>query len=55
MMMSSSQNKGLHDNYSTPPTKDPQEGKTEAVIAVMRGNPRMVATTTIVTSTISKN
>ncbi len=27
MMMSPSQNKGIHANYSTPPNKDPPEGK----------------------------
>ncbi len=36
-MTSSSQNKGIHVNYSTPTKKDPLEGKTMAVIAVMRG------------------
>jgi hypothetical protein len=39
-MMSSSQSKGIHNNYSTPTTKDPPEGKTKAVIAVMRGKPK---------------
>jgi hypothetical protein len=34
---SSSQNEGLYINYSTPTNKDPPEGKTSAVIAVMRG------------------
>jgi hypothetical protein len=34
---SSSQNKELHVNYCTPTSKDPPEGKTTAVIAVMRG------------------
>jgi hypothetical protein len=37
MMTSSSQNKGLHVNYSTLTNKDPPDGKTTAVIAVMRG------------------
>jgi hypothetical protein len=36
---SSSQNKKLHVNYSTPPNKDPPEGKTTTVITVMRGKP----------------
>ncbi len=36
-MMSSSQNKGIHVNYITPTNKDLPEGKTTAVIAVMRG------------------
>jgi hypothetical protein len=40
MLTSSSQNKEVHDNYSTPTTKDPPEGKTMAVIAVMRGKPK---------------
>ncbi len=40
MMMSSSHNKGTHVNYSTPTDKDPPEGKTTAVIAVMRGKPK---------------
>jgi hypothetical protein len=38
-MLSSSQSKDLHDNYSTPTTSIPPEGKTTAVIAVMRGKP----------------
>ncbi len=38
-MMSSSQNEGLHVSYSTPTNKDLPEGKTNAVIAVMRGKP----------------
>jgi hypothetical protein len=40
MMTSSSQSKGIHVNYSTPINKDPPEGKTTAVIAVMRGKPK---------------
>jgi hypothetical protein len=40
MLMSSSQNEEVHDSYSTPNTKDPPEGKTPAVIAVMRGKPK---------------
>ncbi len=39
-MISSSQNKGIHVNFSTPTNKDPLEGKTMAVIAVMRGEPK---------------
>jgi hypothetical protein len=39
-MTSSSQNEGLHVNYSTPTNKDPPEGKTTAVIEVMRGIPK---------------
>ncbi len=40
MLTSSSQCKDVHDNYSTPTTSNPPEGKTTAVIAVMRGNPK---------------
>jgi hypothetical protein len=40
MMTSSSQNKGIHVNYSTSTNKDPPEGKTTAIIAVMRGEPK---------------
>jgi hypothetical protein len=40
MLTSSSQNKGTHVDYSTPPNKDPPESKTTAVIAVMRGKPK---------------
>jgi hypothetical protein len=36
MTMSSSQNKGIHVNCSTPTNKDPPKGKSMAVIAVMR-------------------
>jgi hypothetical protein len=38
--MSPSQSKDVHDNNSTPTTSNPPEGKTTAVIAVMRGNPK---------------
>ncbi len=38
--MSPSQNKDVHDNNSTPIVSNPPEGKTTAVIAVMRGNPK---------------
>jgi hypothetical protein len=38
--MSSSQNEGLHVNYSTHTNKDPPEGKTTAVIVVMKGKPK---------------
>jgi hypothetical protein len=37
---SSIQNKGVHINDSTSTRKDPSEGKTTAVIAVMRGKPK---------------
>jgi hypothetical protein len=40
MLMSSCQNEEVHDSYSTLTTKDPPEGKTTAVIAVMRGKPK---------------
>jgi hypothetical protein len=40
IVTSSSQNKGVHINYSTPTCKDPPEGKTTAVIAVIRGKPK---------------
>jgi hypothetical protein len=40
MMMSSSQNKELLNNNSILPKKDPPEGKTTAIIAVMRGKPK---------------
>jgi hypothetical protein len=40
MLTSSSQSKDVHDNYSTPTTSNPLEGKITAVIAVMRGNPK---------------
>jgi hypothetical protein len=54
MMTSSGQNKGMYVYYSAPTNKDPPEGKTTAVIAVMRGKPKMVATAPAVTSTTSK-
>jgi hypothetical protein len=40
MMKVSNQNKGIHDKYSTPTTKDPPEGKTTAVIAVTMSKPK---------------
>ncbi len=40
VMMSISQNKGIHVKYTLPTNKDPPEGKTTAVIAVMRGKPK---------------
>ncbi len=39
-MTSSSQNKELLNNHSILPKKDPPEGKTTAIIAVMRGKPK---------------
>ncbi len=38
MMTSSIQNKEIRVNHSTPIKKNPPEGKTTAVVAVMRGN-----------------
>jgi hypothetical protein len=40
MLMSSSQSKDENNNYSTPTTSYPPEGKTTAEIAVTRGNPQ---------------
>jgi hypothetical protein len=40
MLMSPSQREDVHDNNSTPTTSNPPEGKTTAVITVMRGNPK---------------
>jgi hypothetical protein len=40
MLMSPSQSKTGHDNNSAPTASNPPEGKTTAVIAVMRGNPK---------------
>ncbi len=40
MMTSSSQSKEIHSNNSILPKKDPPEGKTTAIIAVMRGKPK---------------
>jgi hypothetical protein len=40
MLMSPSQSEDVHDNSSTPTTSNPPEGKTTAVIAVMKGNPK---------------
>jgi hypothetical protein len=39
-LTSPSQSKDLHNNNSTPTASNPLEGKTRAVIAVMRGNPK---------------
>jgi hypothetical protein len=39
-MTSPSQSKDVHDNYNTPTASNPPEGKTSAVIAVMRSNPK---------------
>jgi hypothetical protein len=39
-LMSPSQIKDVHNNNSTPTTSNPLEGKTTAVVTVMRGNPK---------------
>jgi hypothetical protein len=40
MMTSSSQKEGILKKKSTLPNKDPPEGKTTAIVAVMRGRPK---------------
>jgi hypothetical protein len=40
MLTSPSQSEDVHNNNSIPTTSNPPEGKTTAVIAVMRGNPK---------------
>jgi hypothetical protein len=40
MLTSSSQNKEIHSNHSILPKTDPPEGKTAAIIAVMRDEPK---------------
>jgi hypothetical protein len=40
MLTSPSQSEDVHVNNSTPTTSNPPEGKTTAVVAVMRGNPK---------------
>ncbi len=40
MLMPPSQSKDVHDNNSTHIASSPPEGRTTAVIAVMRGNPK---------------
>jgi hypothetical protein len=40
MLTSPSQSKEEHVNHSTPTASNPSEGKTTAVITVMRGNPK---------------
>ncbi len=40
MMMSSSQKEGILQKKSTLPNKDPPEGKTITIVAVMRGKPK---------------
>jgi hypothetical protein len=41
MLRSPSQSKDVHNNNSTPTASNSPEGKTTAVIAVMRGNPKV--------------
>jgi hypothetical protein len=40
MMASSSQKDKIHKKYSIIPNKDPSEGRTTAIVAVMRGRPK---------------
>jgi hypothetical protein len=40
MLTSPSQSKDVHVNHSTPSASNPSEGRTTAIIAVMRGNPK---------------
>ncbi len=40
MLMSPSESEYVHVNHSTPTASNPSEGRTTAVIAVMRGNPK---------------
>jgi hypothetical protein len=40
MLMSPNKSKDVHVNNSTPTASNPTEGRTTAVIAVMRGNPK---------------
>jgi hypothetical protein len=40
MLTSPSRSEDVHDNYSTPITSNPPEGKTTEVIAVMKGSPK---------------
>jgi hypothetical protein len=57
MLTSSSQPEEIHSNHSILPKKDPPEGKTTAIIAVMRGKPKdgYHHHRTAVTSTTNKN
>jgi hypothetical protein len=40
MLTSPSKREGVHVNHSTPTAPNPSEGRTTAVIDVMRGNPK---------------
>ncbi len=55
MMTSSSQKDGILKKKSILPNKDPPEGRTNPVVAVMRGRPNIVTTANAVTSTTNKN
>jgi hypothetical protein len=50
-MTLSTQNKELQVKYSTPLKKNPPDGKTTAVVAVIRGNSKHVTTTNAVAVT----
>jgi hypothetical protein len=54
MMTSSTQNESNKVSHSTLVKEDPPEGKTTAVVAVMRANRSMVATANAVTSTTKR-
>ncbi len=55
MMTSSSQKGKILKKNSITPNKDPPEGRTTAIVAVMRGRPNHGTTASAVTSTINKN
>ena len=55
MMTSSNKMKGILKEKSTLLNKDPPEGKTTAIAAVMRGRPKHAHHRKAVTSTTSKN
>jgi hypothetical protein len=55
MMTSSDQMGKLLKKKNVTPNKDPPEGKTTAIVAVMRGRPRIVTTANAVTSTTKEN
>jgi hypothetical protein len=55
MMTSSSQKEGILKKKSALPNKDPPEGKTTTIVAVMRGDPSIVTTAKTVRSTKNKN
>ncbi len=55
MMMSSDQKGSLLKKMNVTPNEDPPEGKTTAIVAVMRGRPKHVTTANAVTSTTKEN